>query len=89
MTLLSNFQTSKEHIFQFPHGLPVMVYVHGGGFTVHSSANYGDTSIARNLCTKGVLVCTINYRLGVMGFFTTGDQRCLGKKKKKIFEIDN
>ncbi|PAV86745.1 hypothetical protein WR25_20951 isoform B [Diploscapter pachys] len=55
-----------------------MVYVHGGGFTVHSSANYGDTSIARNLCTKGVLVCTINYRLGVMGFFTTGDQRCLG-----------
>lgn len=55
-----------------------MVFIHGGGFAVHSSSNYGCATIARNLCTKDVVVVTINYRLGVLGFFTTGDDVCKG-----------
>ncbi|CAI5446135.1 unnamed protein product [Caenorhabditis angaria] len=62
----------------WPDGLPVMVFVHGGGFSVHSSSNYGSESIARNLCVKDVLVVSINYRLGVLGFFSTGDDLCPG-----------
>ena len=46
--------------------LPVMVWIHGGGF------NFGSTSMpeydGRNLAKKGVVVVTVNYRLGPLGF---------------------
>nr|CDJ88982.1 Carboxylesterase domain containing protein [Haemonchus contortus] len=58
--------------------LAVMVWIHGGGFSIHSSSNYGDTAIARNLCVKNVVVVSMNYRLGPLGFFTTGDDVCRG-----------
>ncbi|CAJ0568139.1 unnamed protein product, partial [Mesorhabditis spiculigera] len=66
--------TSEE----FPQGHPVMVWIHGGGYTMHSSSNYGDRTLARNLCAKDLIVVSINYRLGIFGFFTTGDEHCLG-----------
>lgn len=47
-------------------GLPVMVWIHGGGF------NFGSASQAEyhggNLARKGVVVVTVNYRLGPLGF---------------------
>ncbi len=52
-----------------PQGsLPVMVWVHGGSNTVGSAsqATYDATSLA----SHGIIVVTINYRLGVMGFFS-------------------
>jgi para-nitrobenzyl esterase len=45
--------------------LPVMVFVHGGGFANGSGADYDPT----RLVTQGkVVVVTINYRLGALGF---------------------
>jgi para-nitrobenzyl esterase len=47
--------------------LPVLVWIHGGGFRVGSATerlHHGD-----NLAAKGVVVVTLNYRLGVFGFF--------------------
>ena len=46
---------------------PVMVWIHGGAFTIGSgSENYYDGS---NLVSRGdVVVVTINYRLGAFGF---------------------
>jgi para-nitrobenzyl esterase len=46
---------------------PVMVWIHGGAFTRGS----GSTSVydGEMLAQKGVVVVTINYRLGVFGFF--------------------
>ncbi|MEV6235983.1 carboxylesterase family protein [Lentzea sp. NPDC051838] len=45
---------------------PVMVWIHGGGFTSGSASSYD----ARWLATKNdAVVVTINYRLGVFGFF--------------------
>ncbi len=46
---------------------PVMVWIHGGGFNNGSgtAALYDGT----NLATRGVVVVTINYRLGRLGFF--------------------
>jgi para-nitrobenzyl esterase len=48
--------------------LPVMVWLHGGSNRVGSGAQsaYNGTS----LTTHGVILVTINYRLGVMGFFS-------------------
>jgi para-nitrobenzyl esterase len=49
-------------------GLPVFVWIHGGGFTNGSSAAYDGSAFARD----GVVCVSINYRLGVDGFLHTG-----------------
>jgi len=46
-------------------GLPVMVWIHGGGLLDGSSDPYDPTPLVK----KGVIVITINYRLGYLGFF--------------------
>ncbi len=47
--------------------LPVMVWIHGGGLTRGSSTTpmYDGESLAR----KGVVLVTLNYRLGIFGFY--------------------
>jgi len=47
--------------------LPVMVWIHGGGFVGGSSA-LAETDGAR-LAKRGVVVVSFNYRLGRFGFF--------------------
>ncbi len=49
-----------------PQGWPVMVFVHGGSFTGGSGSEpiYDGSALAR----RGVVVVTINYRLGALGF---------------------
>ncbi len=44
---------------------PVMVWIHGGAFTSGAGAIYEGEELAK----KGVVVVTINYRLGIFGFF--------------------
>ena len=46
--------------------LPVMVWIHGGAFTIGSGSSplYDGQHLAR----RGVVVVTINYRLGALGF---------------------
>ncbi|MBN2168811.1 MAG: carboxylesterase family protein [Actinobacteria bacterium] len=46
--------------------LPVMVFVHGGGFNTGSGSQ--DIYDGKNLCGKGVIVVTFNYRLGPLGY---------------------
>ncbi|MFD0361379.1 carboxylesterase/lipase family protein [Nocardia sp. GCM10030253] len=50
---------------------PVMVFVHGGGFVAGSTraALYDGQSFARD----GVVLVTVNYRLGIPGFLHLGD----------------
>ncbi|XP_015344123.1 cocaine esterase-like [Marmota marmota marmota] len=55
--------------------LPVMVWIHGGGL-VMGSGSVLDCSILSAI--ENVLVVTIQYRLGVLGFFSTGDQHATG-----------
>ena len=62
LNIWSPAKSSKE-------SLPVMVWIHGGGFRVGASreALYDGEEIAR----KGVVVVTLNYRLGIFGVFRT------------------
>ena len=45
--------------------LPVMVWIHGGGLVTGSGSNYPGELLTR----KGVVLVTVNYRLGRFGFF--------------------
>jgi para-nitrobenzyl esterase len=51
--------------------LPVMVWIHGGGFIAGagSEPRYSNSP----LVDKGVVLVTLNYRLGVFGFLATDD----------------
>lgn len=54
---------------------PVMVYIHGGSY-MEGTGNLMDGSV---LASYGdVIVVTVNYRLGVLGFLSTGDQAAKG-----------
>ena len=47
--------------------LPVMVWIHGGGY--QAGASHEPRHDGTALASRGVVLVTINYRLGVFGFF--------------------
>ncbi|KAM5134100.1 cocaine esterase-like [Callospermophilus lateralis] len=55
--------------------LPVMVWIHGGGLVMGSASMFDGSILA---AIENVLVVSIQYRLGVLGFFSTGDQHATG-----------
>ncbi|KAL6084905.1 hypothetical protein STEG23_036275 [Scotinomys teguina] len=55
--------------------LPVMVWIPGGGFETGSASIFDGSALA---AYEDVLVVTIQYRLGIFGFFTTRDQYAPG-----------
>lgn len=57
--------------------LSVMVWIYGGGFSVGSAAYH--VYNGQYLATEGqVIVVTFNYRLGVLGFLSTGSEEIPG-----------
>nr|XP_051686075.1 cocaine esterase-like [Oryctolagus cuniculus] len=52
-----------------------MVWIHGGGLTMGMASMYDGSVLA---AFEDVVVVTIQYRLGVLGFFSTGDQHAAG-----------
>ncbi|GMS78228.1 hypothetical protein PENTCL1PPCAC_403 [Pristionchus entomophagus] len=57
---------------------PVFFYIHGGGFMMDSAAKYGYKEMCEQLITKDIIVITIQYRLGFLGFFSLGNSSCKG-----------
>ncbi|KAM9854622.1 pyrethroid hydrolase Ces2e-like [Aulostomus maculatus] len=55
--------------------LPVMVWIHGGGFTLGSASMYDGSALA---AYQDVVVVLIQYRLGLLGFLSTGDKHMSG-----------
>ncbi|CAL8125605.1 unnamed protein product [Orchesella dallaii] len=52
-------------------GFPVMAWIHGGGFTFGDGFQYYGP---RYFMDEDVILVTFNYRLGVFGFLSTGDE---------------
>uniref|UniRef100_A0A8D2G4N5 Carboxylesterase type B domain-containing protein n=1 Tax=Theropithecus gelada TaxID=9565 RepID=A0A8D2G4N5_THEGE len=46
--------------------LPVMVWIHGGGLRMGAASTYDGLALAAH---ENVVVVTIQYRLGIWGFF--------------------
>ncbi|XP_011358436.1 liver carboxylesterase 1 [Pteropus vampyrus] len=55
--------------------LPVMVWIHGGGLLLGEASTYNGLVLA---AYENVVVVTIQYRLGIWGFFSTGDEHSPG-----------
>ncbi|XP_074170953.1 carboxylesterase 5A isoform X7 [Rhinolophus sinicus] len=55
--------------------LPVMVWIPGGAFQTGSASTFDGSALA---AYEDVLVVTTQYRLGMLGFFNTGDQHAPG-----------
>jgi len=51
------------------HALPVMVWIYGGGFMAGSTSE--PRQDGANLTKNGVIVVSMNYRLGIFGFFSS------------------
>ena len=58
--------------------MPITVWIHGGHFAGGSNAQYSDTGFMRNLASKDVVVVSIQYRLDIMGWWTTKDNAAAG-----------
>lgn len=68
-------------------GLPVMLYLFGGAFLVGGSqgANFFDNYLysGEEIADRGnVIVVTVNYRVGTLGFLSTGDSDLPGENQK-------
>ncbi|XP_056108772.1 neuroligin-1 isoform X5 [Rhinichthys klamathensis goyatoka] len=73
--LADNDGAEDEDIRESGSPKPVMVFIHGGSY-MEGTGNMFDGSI---LASYGnVIVITVNYRLGVLGFLSTGDQAAKG-----------
>ncbi|XP_049855152.1 juvenile hormone esterase-like [Schistocerca gregaria] len=56
-------------------GFPIIVYIHGGGYTSgHAGSEWVNPQY---FMLKDVVVVTVAYRLGVFGFLCTGDEQAL------------
>ena len=65
------------------HNLPVMIWIYGGAFLMGSSqgANFLSNYLydGEEIATRGnVIVVTFNYRVGPLGFLSTGDSNLPG-----------
>lgn len=55
--------------------LPVFVWIHGGGLVLGAASSYDGSALA---AFDNVVVVTIQYRLGIVGYFSTGDKYARG-----------
>ncbi|XP_015266581.1 PREDICTED: liver carboxylesterase 1 [Gekko japonicus] len=55
--------------------LPVMVWIHGGGLLLGMASTYDGSALA---AYEEVVVVAIQYRLGILGFYSSGDTTARG-----------
>ncbi|XP_075045382.1 fatty acyl-CoA hydrolase precursor, medium chain-like [Mixophyes fleayi] len=55
--------------------LPVMVFIHGGGFVTGGASIYDGSALSSY---GNVVLVSIQYRLAILGFFSTGDDQLHG-----------
>eukprot|EP00070_Physeter_catodon_P020054 XP_023980616.1 liver carboxylesterase 1-like [Physeter catodon] len=55
--------------------LLVMVWIHGGGLMLGGASTYDGLALSAH---ENLVVVTIRYRLGIWGFFSTGDEHSQG-----------
>ncbi|XP_031196980.1 acylcarnitine hydrolase [Mastomys coucha] len=82
--MLSSFSMSEDCLYlniytpahaQEGSNLPVMVWIHGGALVIGMASMFDGSLLT---AIEDLVVVTIQYRLGVLGFFSTGDEHARG-----------
>ncbi|XP_069801981.1 fatty acyl-CoA hydrolase precursor, medium chain-like [Dendropsophus ebraccatus] len=55
--------------------LPVMVFIHGGGLMMGAALMFAGSALSAH---ENIIIVSIQYRLGLLGFFSSGDDRAPG-----------
>ncbi|KAL0968210.1 hypothetical protein UPYG_G00263870 [Umbra pygmaea] len=71
--LYLNVYTPKEGVTG--EKLPVFFWIHGGGLSMGAASQYDASPLA---AYENVVVVVIQYRLGILGFLSTGDEHATG-----------
>uniref|UniRef100_A0A914Z443 Carboxylic ester hydrolase n=1 Tax=Panagrolaimus superbus TaxID=310955 RepID=A0A914Z443_9BILA len=61
-----------------PKGFPILIWIHGGSWMMGSTEQYGYKRVSDNFIPQGIIIVSIQYRLGPWGFFSSGDSRMPG-----------
>ncbi|XP_064098465.1 LOW QUALITY PROTEIN: juvenile hormone esterase-like [Macrobrachium nipponense] len=67
--LYLNVFSPRDATTSEPNGLPVMVFIHGGGFFAGGAEEY----LPHVMLSKDIVLVVIQYRLGFLGFLSTAD----------------
>lgn len=57
---------------------PVLYYIHGGAFEFDGPSMFPVDVLVENFATHGLVLITIAYRLGVLGFWSLGGEEAMG-----------
>ncbi|GMS82177.1 hypothetical protein PENTCL1PPCAC_4352, partial [Pristionchus entomophagus] len=68
--LYLNVIAPKRQVPNFVASAPVLFFIHGGGFEIGHAKRTGYEEFADVYAKQGVVVVSIQYRIGVLGFFT-------------------
>ncbi|XP_053551004.1 fatty acyl-CoA hydrolase precursor, medium chain [Bombina bombina] len=71
--LFLNIYTPVKRKLNFK--LPVMVFIHGGGLVMGGASFYDGSALS---AYENVVMVSIQYRLGILGFFSSGDEQARG-----------
>ncbi|GMR40880.1 hypothetical protein PMAYCL1PPCAC_11075, partial [Pristionchus mayeri] len=74
--LTLNIYTSKE-CRESNASCPVLQYIHGGGHLFGGALMFPDESLVEKYASKGIVLVTIAYRLGVFGVLALGDENVI------------
>uniref|UniRef100_A0A914BZB6 Ribosome biogenesis regulatory protein homolog n=1 Tax=Acrobeloides nanus TaxID=290746 RepID=A0A914BZB6_9BILA len=58
---------------RFKEDYPVLVWIHGGRFSTGGAEKYGYKTLVENFVSQGIIVVTLQYRLGPFGFLSFSD----------------
>ncbi|CEF61166.1 Carboxylesterase, type B domain-containing protein [Strongyloides ratti] len=70
-----NFEASKNQLKKNTF-YPVFFFIHSGEYTSGSSNEFEYKNIVDSLIRYNIIIVTMNYRLGFLGHFYTGDETC-------------
>lgn len=57
---------------------PVIYYIHGGGYEFDAPSMFAPEVLVENFASKNLIFVTSTYRLGVLGFWSTGTSDAAG-----------
>ena len=68
----------------YPTQLPIMVWIHGGGYTFGEASYYHGSRLAH----RGMIVVSIQYRLGIFGFLSSWKNGAVGETSGNFGLLD-